>query len=183
MATTTIIKKLREAFAADQVLSKGSEAYEQRNSSYLSQLESDITPKVIVLPKSTREVATFLKIVNPSAKGDVKFAVRGAGQQPLPGCANIQDEITLDLALLTGVEVRQGLVSIGAGERWGAVYDELSKEGLGVTGARSGNNGVGGLALSGTHLTILYFKLPRRIRLTRIHRRSIVFRVTGGLHL
>ncbi|KAI1247340.1 hypothetical protein MGN70_011228 [Eutypa lata] len=149
MSASDIIDKLKEAFPADQVLFKGVEAYEERNSSYLSRLESDITPKVIILPKSSTEVSEFLKLVQPYVEEGVTFAIRGAGQQPLPGCANIQNAITLDLALLDGVRVDDGVVSIGAGERWGAVYNELSKQGLGVTGARSGNNGVGGLALSG----------------------------------
>ncbi|EPE34586.1 FAD-binding protein [Glarea lozoyensis ATCC 20868] len=79
----------------------------------------------------------------------VKFAIRGAGQQPLPGCANIKNGKTLDLSGLTDIEVQDGVISIGAGCRWGAVYDRLQEDGLAVTGARSGNNGIGGLALAG----------------------------------
>ncbi|RYP13801.1 hypothetical protein DL767_010580 [Monosporascus sp. MG133] len=149
MSTRDVNNKLKKAFPADQVLFKGVEAYKERNNSYLSQLESDITPRVIFLPKSAKEVSEFLKIIKPCVGDGARFAIRGAGQQPLPGCANIQDEITLDLALLSGIQVSKGGVSIAAGGRWGAVYNELSKDGLGVTGARSGNNGIGGLALSG----------------------------------
>lgn len=75
--------------------------------------------------------------------------VRGAGQQPLPGCANIQSGITVDLRHLTGVEINEGYVSIAAGERWANVYDKVQEHGLGVTGSRSALGGIGGLALAG----------------------------------
>lgn len=182
MSASDIIDKLKEAFPADQVLFKGVEAYEERNSSYLSRLESDITPKVIILPKSSTEVSEFLKLVQPYVEEGVTFAIRGAGQQPLPGCANIQNAITLDLALLDGVRVDDGVVSIGAGERWGAVYNELSKQGLGVTGARSGNNGVGGLALSGKYMDTQHI-ITIRLGLTYDLRRSFLLRFSRGLRL
>lgn len=75
--------------------------------------------------------------------------VRGAGQQPLPGCANIQGGITIDLRNLVDIEVKQGFVSVGAGARWGKIYEAVQEKGLGVTGSRSAHGGVGGLALSG----------------------------------
>lgn len=69
----------------------------------------------------------------------------------MPGCSNVEGGITLDLVNITGVDLndKNDVVSIGPGERWGAVYKKLHEKGLSVTGARSGNNGVGGLALSG----------------------------------
>ena len=83
------------------------------------------------------------------ARGDVAFAIRGGGQQPLPGCANIQGGITLDLGLLVGSEIHDGIVEIAAGERWGPVYNKLHEKGLGVTGSCSAKGGIGGLALAG----------------------------------
>lgn len=155
MSSSEVASKLQKAFPADQILLKGTKGYEERNNSYLSSLQCEVTPGVIFLPKSTEEVSAFVDIIIQSGGGLVTFAIRGAGQQPLPGCANIQDEVTLDLSLLKGVRINDdGSVSIGAGERWGTVYTELSREGLGVTGARSGNNGVGGLALSGACIHI-----------------------------
>lgn len=70
--------------------------------------------------------------------------------QPVPGCANINGGITVDLCRLTGIEVKDGYVEIGAGELWGSVYEKVEPEGLGVTGGRSTNCGIGGLALQGT---------------------------------
>ncbi|KAL2837983.1 FAD-binding domain-containing protein [Aspergillus pseudodeflectus] len=147
MSIALAIKALQAKFPASQILLWGTDEFTDRNNSYLSPLESDLTPAAIFQPKSTEEVSHFLQIIHPLK---APFAVRGAGQQPLPGCANIQDGITLDLGLLTGIEVKDnGTVSIGAGARWGSVYEALDGKKLGVTGSRSSKGGIGGLALSG----------------------------------
>ncbi|KAL2787110.1 FAD-binding domain-containing protein [Aspergillus keveii] len=147
MSIAAAIKALLAKFPSSQVLLRGTDEFTDRNKSYLSVLESDLTPAAIFQPKSTEEVSQFLQTVTPLK---APFAVRGAGQQPLPGCANIQDGITLDLGLLTGVEVKDnGSVSVGAGARWGSVYEALDGKRLGVTGSRSSKGGIGGLALSG----------------------------------
>jgi FAD/FMN-containing dehydrogenase len=150
MSIVAAIKALLAKFPSSQVLLRGTDEFTDRNKSYLSALESDLTPAAIFQPKSTEEVSQFLQTVTPLK---ALFAVRGSGQQPLPGCANIQDGITLDLGLLTGVEVKDnGSVSVGAGARWGSVYEALDGKRLGVTGSRSSKGGIGGLALSGTLL-------------------------------
>ncbi|KAK7994443.1 hypothetical protein PG991_016031 [Apiospora marii] len=152
MATLRAITMLQASFSADRVALPATETYNERNGSYLSKLESDISPNAIFLPHTTEEVSQFVKLIGPLVQeGDVKFAIRGAGCQPLPGCANIQGGITLDLSRLVGttLDETQGTVRIAAGERWGAVYKTVQEKGLAVTGARSGNNGIGGLALSG----------------------------------
>ncbi|KAK2868015.1 hypothetical protein FQN49_003243 [Arthroderma sp. PD_2] len=150
MATSLLIEALRKAFPAEQVILQGTGEYEKLNGSYLSALESDIKPTAICQPKSKEEVSTFVKTIKPfAASGETLFAIRGAGRQPVPGCANIQDGITLDLGLLTGIELKSETVSIAAGERWEAIYEKLEGEGLAVTGNRSNKGGIGGLALQG----------------------------------
>ncbi|KAI0154620.1 FAD-binding domain-containing protein [Xylariaceae sp. FL1272] len=152
MLSKAAITALQDAFTPDQLHLAGTEQFQTLNRSYLSALESDITPAAILQPKSAEEVSLFLKTIKPFAlNGEANFAIRGAGQQPLPGCANIEDGITLDLGLLTGIELdlEKRIVSIAAGERWKAVYEKLHPHNLGVTGSRSGNGGIGGLALAG----------------------------------
>ncbi|PWY93673.1 FAD-binding domain-containing protein [Aspergillus sclerotioniger CBS 115572] len=143
MAITDAIKVLEETFLS-QVLLPGTVEYTELNSSYLSALENDITPACIFRPTSNQDISTFLKLTN-----NTHFAIRGGGQQPLPGCANIPDGITLDLGLLTGIELNEdtSTVSIAAGERWGNVYNVLAPKNLAVAGGRSANGGIGGLAL------------------------------------
>ncbi|KAI0892442.1 hypothetical protein F4806DRAFT_479779 [Annulohypoxylon nitens] len=147
MAIEQALGALQHTFLSDQLALPGSEAYETSNNVYLSARQSDYAPAAIFQPKDASEVAAFLKIVKEE---DVPFAIRGAGQQPLEACSNIGGSgITLDLSLLTGVELKRGSVSVGAGERWGSVYEAVQAAGLAVGGSRSAKGGIGGLSLSG----------------------------------
>jgi FAD/FMN-containing dehydrogenase len=148
--TTKVIDVLTDAFPADRIALPGTDAYKKRIESYVSLLESEIPSAAIFLPQDHDEVAKFIRLMEPLVEEhDAIFAIRGAGQQPLPGCANIEDGVTIDLSQLQKIEVGDDVVRIGAGCRWTAVYDRLQDDGLAVTGGRSGNNGIGGLALSG----------------------------------
>ncbi|KAL4925064.1 FAD-binding oxidoreductase [Aspergillus undulatus] len=150
MQTTKAIQLLQETFPPAQIHLPNTDEFNRLNGSYLSALESDLAPACIFQPRSAGDVSRFVKVVVPL---DVPFAIRGAGQQPLPGCANIKGGITLDLGLLTDIEIKDkdNCVSIAAGARWGAVYDALENngKGLGVCGSRSSKGGIGGLALAG----------------------------------
>ncbi|XXH06062.1 hypothetical protein Hte_012507 [Hypoxylon texense] len=150
MSSSKAISALQEAFPSTQILLPGTEPYEERNNSYLSTLMSEIKPACIFQPKNIEDVSRFVQTVKPFAlSGDAPFAIRGAGNMPLPGCSNIQAGITLDLGLLNQVELKDGVVSIAAGAHWDAVDEIVQAAGLGVTGGRSGTSGVGGLALAG----------------------------------
>ncbi|KAH8432049.1 FAD-binding oxidoreductase [Aspergillus melleus] len=150
MLAKAAIQALSQVLSPHQVIPQDTDEFQVLNGSYRSALQSDITPACIIRPSSTEDVVTFLRTIHPFVdRGEVAFAIRGAGQQPAPGCSNIQDGITLDLGLLTEIEVKEGHVSIAAGERWGSVYEKLDVAGLAVTGARSSRGGIGGLALQG----------------------------------
>ncbi|KAI0204952.1 FAD-binding domain-containing protein [Astrocystis sublimbata] len=152
MSENSAIDALKIEFSPDQLHLHGTDHFNKLNGSYLSLLESDIKPAAVFQPKTAEDVCTFIHTIKSFVVSDkAVFAVRSAGQQPLPGCANIEGGITCDLSLLKGVDLDldTGIVSIGAGERWGAVYDELCKHGLGITGSRSAKGGIGGLALTG----------------------------------
>ncbi|KAI1390595.1 FAD-binding domain-containing protein [Hypoxylon trugodes] len=100
------------------------------------------------LRKTTDDVAKFLRIVKTN---DVQFAIRGAGQQPLEACSNIEDGITLSLRRLADIKLKpeNNVVAVGAGALWGQVYERVQAAGLGVGGSRSAKGGIGGLSLSG----------------------------------
>lgn len=151
LATLHAIQTLTHAFSEDQIALAGTETFNKLDSSHLSLLQSEIRPAAIVLPRDKHDVAMFVRLVAPYALDvETKSATRGAGQQPVPGCSNIESPgITLDLRDLTGIDIQDNVVSIGAGERWGAVYEKLTEQGLGVTGSRSALGGIGGLALAG----------------------------------
>lgn len=145
------ISALRQTLPnAHLVTPEAAEEYQSLNNSYLSGFESDLCPSCIFLPRSKEEVAAFVRTIQPFV-GDVQFAVRAAGRQPLPGCANVQGGITVDLRLLKGIDIQDGHVQIAAGELWGSVYEHLEPHGLGVTGGKSTTCGIGGLATQGMY--------------------------------
>ncbi|KAI1162023.1 FAD-binding domain-containing protein [Nemania serpens] len=144
------INALTKAFGSGQLAICGTPDYDDLNGSYQSTRSSETQPAAIFRPKSAFEVSTFVRTIRPFAiSGQAPFAIFGAGQQPAPGCNNIQGGITLNLSLLTGINIEGNTVSVAAGERWGAVYEKLSPLGVSVAGGRSSRNGIGGLALQG----------------------------------
>ncbi|KAK8097551.1 uncharacterized protein PG998_013037 [Apiospora kogelbergensis] len=92
---------------------------DERNNSYLSKLESDIKPEVIFFPVSLNDVSQFVKLVDEFVQDkEARIAIRGAGCQPFPGCANIEDGITIVLSRLLGTELDKGrkIIRISARE-------------------------------------------------------------------
>jgi FAD/FMN-containing dehydrogenase len=118
-------------------------------------LEQEITPACIVIPESTQDVATTVKIL--VAYG-VEFAVRGGGHTLNAGAANIKSGVTIDLRKLnqTTLNEDQSIASIGGGSNWVQVYRYLDTVGLAVAGGRAGDVGVGGLTLGGEYFTALF---------------------------
>ncbi|OTA92711.1 hypothetical protein M434DRAFT_396272 [Hypoxylon sp. CO27-5] len=151
MDASKAIEALQRALPGVKFAMRGTEEHEVLNrTSYQSALQSDIIPACIVQPTTKEEVSTFIKTIRPFIlAGEAAFAIVGGGRQPAPGCSNIKDGITLNLRFLTGIEIKDGVVSISAGETWGPVYDKLTEQGLGCSGSRSAKGGIGGLALAG----------------------------------
>lgn len=85
------------------------------NESDLSALKSDIAPACVFLPDSEEEVSMFFATI--TSCDNIKYATRSAVQVPLSGAAGLEDGITLGLRNLTGVELKHGILPIGAGER------------------------------------------------------------------
>ncbi|KAI1268039.1 FAD-binding domain-containing protein [Xylariaceae sp. FL1019] len=150
MSVDKAIAVLRSALPSLAIAERGSPEYEETKLIYQSRTCSDVDPACFVQPATAHDVATFVKTVKPFAlSGQAPFAIVGGGQQPAPGCSNIQDGITLSLQRLKGIEVMDGVVQVAAGESWGPVYDKLGETGLGFSGGRSFRSGIGGLALAG----------------------------------
>lgn len=151
MDMSKAIEALKQALPGAEFAVRGTQEHETRNrATYQSALQSDIVPACIVRPRTREEVSTFVKTIRPFVlAGEAAFAIVGGGRQPAPGCSNIQDGITLNLGLLRGIEIGDGVVGIAAGETWGPVFDKLVEQGLGCQGSRSSKGGIGGLALAG----------------------------------
>ncbi|RYO85530.1 hypothetical protein DL764_009155 [Monosporascus ibericus] len=149
MNSQKAIDALQRVLPPSQFALKGTEEYKTLNTgTYQSGLNIDLLPACIFQPRSAKDVSIFVQTIKPFVLGgDTAFAVVGGGRQPAPGCSNIQDGITLNLGLLTGIVVKDGSVSVGAGERWGRVYDKLGQLGLACSGSRSSKGGIGSIPL------------------------------------
>ncbi|KAI0393087.1 putative FAD-binding oxidoreductase [Xylariaceae sp. FL0594] len=114
-------------------------------------------PSCIVTPTTTQETAAVLRVL---VDHHVPFAIRSGGHSPNPSDSNIDGGALLSLSSLNKVsyDVHTGLVSLGPGARWEAVYTELDRYNRSMVGGRVLDVGVGGLALGSglSHLTDLY---------------------------
>ncbi|KAI4098960.1 MAG: hypothetical protein L6R37_006208 [Teloschistes peruensis] len=129
--------------------------------SYWAMHERDIVPQCIVRPRTAEEAATAVTIMKRDydkrishGQSPLLLAVRSGGHSPIPGAANINGGIVIDLRLLNTVVTSndRSSVSIGTGARWLDVSKTLDKVGLAVAGGRNSAVGVGGLTLGGQYL-------------------------------
>lgn len=106
-------------------------------------------PYCIVLPEDATDVSKALQIISFF---DIKFATRSGGHSPNPGWSSIGSEgILIDLQRFKNITVAndKSYVSVGPGQRWGAVTEYLDSYQLNVIGGRLPDVGVGGLILGG----------------------------------
>lgn len=88
------------------------------------------------------------------------FALRTGGHMPIVGASSISDGVLFDTVNLNSIDYadNKAIVQIGAGLRWGAVYNYTQNNSLAVNGGRFGAVGTSGLALGGG---ITYFASGR----------------------
>lgn len=142
----------------ESVFFRSSPVFAESLGSYFALQESEIIPQCIVRPRNAAEVSAAVTILKrdydeerESGRRFTPFAVRGGGHSPVPGSANTQNGILIDLRLLSDVipsEDRQTVV-IGAGNRWKNVNNTLEQFGIAVAGGRNESVGVSGLTLGG----------------------------------
>lgn len=73
--TSSAIDTIAKSFSGGQLLLAGTEECKKLNKSYLSCLESDLTPAAIFLPKNVDDVAKFVEVIGPLAvDGTMPFA-------------------------------------------------------------------------------------------------------------
>ncbi|KAI1767900.1 putative FAD-binding oxidoreductase [Hypoxylon sp. FL1150] len=114
-------------------------------------------PACIVQPSCAEELASM---VSTLVDWDVKFAVRSGGHSVVPGAANIQGGVLIDMSQFDTVEydADKSVVAVGSGLRWKEVYTSLDPYNVTVVGGRVLEVGVGGLTLGGglSYLADLY---------------------------
>lgn len=111
----------------------------------------------IVSPRSTAQVAQIMAVIRLT---QTSFSVRSGGHDFNLNHSSVdQNGILVDMANFNAISLHDDKrgVTVGAGTRWGAVYNALNGTGMSVNGARSPNPAVGGQTLGGgigwlTHL-------------------------------
>jgi hypothetical protein len=146
-------------------------AYHDTIFSYASKQEQQLAPHCIVEPTTTLDVSKTVFVLSYLAEQagpyqyakDCLFAVKGGGQNPIAGAANIQAGVTIDLHRINSVNVARNrvvpingtdlvnttVVNIGGGATWDEVYQKLDRLEFSVAGGRVAGLGVGGLTLGG----------------------------------
>ncbi|KAK1757188.1 FAD binding domain-containing protein, partial [Echria macrotheca] len=146
-------------------------SYTETITSYYAANVQDIKPACILKPLTTQHVSLAIRTLNRRGARDMSIAIRSGGHAPSLASNNVADGVVIDLGGLDSVTFNLGnnnnkpgppppppppgsisgggVVSIGAGARWGHVYSVLEAQGVMVPGAREGHVGVGGLLLGG----------------------------------
>lgn len=101
-----------------------------------------------VRPSSPQDVAETIKAVKQTGS---KFAIRGGGHNPNPGFSSSDDSgIVINLQGLKTLHLdADGVLQVGAGNKWGDVYSYLEERELTVIGGRHKDVGVSGYLLGG----------------------------------
>lgn len=139
--------------------------YEDSQQHYFALDERAVTPRCVFRPKSTQDVAEFVKIAAsyapdshgpPNGQNDSiskpLFAIRSGGHSLWKGAANAEDGLTLDMRGFDSFKLSKDkkVASIGGGTNFGAtVYPNLQPHNLTVVGARLIGVAAGGFLSGG----------------------------------
>jgi FAD/FMN-containing dehydrogenase len=137
------------------VVEPNHQRYKTLQNSYWSGYQKSLKPRCFFQPHNAEELSRAVALC---ARGRCHFGVKSGGHGHFAGQSSIEGGIQLDLVKLKTVQIKrsEGTVIVGPGNTWGAVYEELQKEGLMVVGGRSANVGVGGYLVGGTQLPVSF---------------------------
>lgn len=132
----------------DSVAFRNTSSYEFQENRYWSQQQELTRPTCRFLPTTPEDVSLALLTFRVT---QCKFAVKSGGHGAFSGASNIQDGVTIDLFYLTDVTLSEDkkTTSVGAGNTWYNVFEQLTPQNLTVIGGRVSPIGVGGLTLGG----------------------------------
>ena len=119
-----------------------------QESTYWSNRQAELQPSCFVTPRTAQDVSKAVKIITSR---NTPFTVKGGGHTGYTGGSNIQDGVTIDLLYMKEVKVSKDrkTVTVGPGNRWVDIYEQLDPLGLSVVGGRADTVGVSGLTLGG----------------------------------
>ncbi|MCJ1247587.1 hypothetical protein MMC30_004802 [Trapelia coarctata] len=114
-------------------------------------------PVCIIQPVDTAELQQVVQILT---RQHVPFAIRSGGHMPSPLAANTNDGVLIDMSKFNKVmyDAARNVATVGAGMKWGDVYNQLDLYNVTAVGGRVLDVGVGGLILGSglSYLSDLY---------------------------
>ncbi len=134
-----------------EITLQSTEDIDEWRKGYWSSNQQSAKPSFVIQPREAKEVAIAVLLCRQTK---VKFTVKSGGHAAMRGGSSVDDGLVIDLKNLNGVVLNEdkSIASIGAGNTWEPVSEELGKHGLAVAGGRTGTVGVGGYSLGGTHV-------------------------------
>ncbi|KAI0468860.1 FAD-binding domain-containing protein [Xylaria cf. heliscus] len=148
--------QLQHRFSSSLIVLPSSADYDQLREDNWSQTAWR-HPSCIAIPTVAHEISELVSVLIHNHE---PFAIRSGGHSPNPSDSNIDSGVLISMSNFDKVsyDARTGLVSMGPGARWDAVYTELNKYNRSMVGGRVMDVGVGGLALGSglSYLTDLY---------------------------
>ena len=106
-------------------------------------------PACVVTPGSANDLSKAILVLNVF---NTKFATSSGGHTVAPGFSGIGgDGVLLALQNLNNLAISfdKKTMTVGTGNRWGAVYKYADQNGVNIVGGREPMVGVGGFLLGG----------------------------------
>ena len=178
-ATKRLVKNLASALPDNIILPTDIEAFEKSMNTYWAKQERVVMPSCVIRPRAAEQLGTAITIIKneyDEREKNVKdsenactgglFAIRGGGHSPVAHSASIEDGVLIDMCHFSDVTPSKDRsnVTIGAGARWGKVFEALDANHLAVAGGRNSAVGVGGLVLGGKPSISSHFCIRAKMR-------------------
>ncbi|KAJ4180251.1 hypothetical protein NW755_011939 [Fusarium falciforme] len=140
--------KLLATTRPNNTLGQDSADYINATSEYWTNAQINARPRCFFQPENARDVSVGLQILRHAS---CSFTIKSGGHGKFYGESSINNGVVVDMVKINHVTVsrKRDSVAVGAGNRWGAVYDMLEPLGLTVVGGRATSVGVGGFLLGG----------------------------------
>ena len=140
-----------QAVLPGKVTVRNAENYDTLANSYHF-LSARQRPQCVVRPTSAEDVSATLKVLGEYP--ETSFAIKSGGHSPHPNVANTDEGIVIDLNGLDAIVQSAGdedVYELGAGVRWGKVYELLAEKKRSASGSRECTVGAGGFVTGGVY--------------------------------
>ncbi|KAF4996625.1 hypothetical protein FGRMN_4371 [Fusarium graminum] len=139
---------LKILYGDSAVESRNEKAFDDFTHAYWSSIQTDVNPHCIFKPQEPTQVSVLVLLARLT---QCPFAAKSGGHAAFAGASSAEGGITISFANLNSISLSKDkkIASVGPGNIWGSVFEELSKSDVTVIGGRVHDIGVGGLTTGG----------------------------------